>query len=326
MGKDYYKILGISKNATSDQIKKAYRTLALKYHPDKNKSAEAETKFKEIAEAYEVLSDAKKRDLFDQFGEEGLRGPPCGGCPAGGSYEFHGDPRATFAQFFGTSSPFQAFFNFGGPSDADIFFDSDDRNFGPSIRLGGRGRQSQTLVKDDPVERDLLLSLSEVANGCVKRMKISRKVLRPDGSSEREDKLLTINVKPGWKAGTRIIFEKEGDQARGRIPGDIVFTVRDRPHSTFVRDGTDVRYKATVTLKQALTGAVVDVPTLNGGSLPVSFVNEIVKPQTQRRIAGRGLPFPKDPSRKGDLVVVFEILFPDSLKPIVKEVLRDVLP
>lgn len=97
MGKDYYKILGIAKNASEDDIKKAYRKLALKYHPDKNKSSGAEEKFKEIAEAYEVLSDKKKRDIYDQVGEEGLKGGVPGGssggsgptgAPGGGSYTY----------------------------------------------------------------------------------------------------------------------------------------------------------------------------------------------------------------------------------------------
>jgi DnaJ-class molecular chaperone len=122
MGKDYYHILGLSKSATDDEIKKAYRKLALKYHPDKNKSPEAEEKFKLLAEAYEVLSDKKKRDIYDQFGEEGLKGGgggSGGGFGGGGSgphftYSFHGDPRQTFAQFFGTENPFEMFFNMGG--------------------------------------------------------------------------------------------------------------------------------------------------------------------------------------------------------------------
>ena len=110
--KDYYKILGISKIASDDEIKKAYRKLALKYHPDKNRSAGAEEKFKEIAEAYEVLSDAKKREVYDKFGEEGLKGGAgtAGGGGGGTTYTFHGDPKATFAQFFGSASPFQTFF------------------------------------------------------------------------------------------------------------------------------------------------------------------------------------------------------------------------
>ena len=121
MGKDYYSILGINRNATDDEIKKAYRKLALKFHPDKNKTPEAEEKFKLIAEAYEVLSDKKKRDIYDQFGEEGLKNGGAGttsgfssGSTPNFTYTFHGDPRATFAQFFGTDNPFDLFFNFGG--------------------------------------------------------------------------------------------------------------------------------------------------------------------------------------------------------------------
>merc|ERR1711971_1417814 len=124
MGKDYYKILGIAKGASEDDVRKAYRKMALKFHPDKNKSAGAEEKFKEIAEAYEVLSDKRKRDIYDKYGEEGLKGG--GGSGGGGfdthnnnnnnnnntfTYTFHGDPRATFAEFFGTDNPFENFFN-----------------------------------------------------------------------------------------------------------------------------------------------------------------------------------------------------------------------
>lgn len=119
MGKDYYSILGISRTATEDEIKKAYRKLALKYHPDKNKTPEAEEKFKLIAEAYEILSDKKKRDVYDQYGEEGLKNGAGSSAFNSNSnpnftYTFHGDPRATFSQFFGTDNPFDIFFNFGG--------------------------------------------------------------------------------------------------------------------------------------------------------------------------------------------------------------------
>lgn len=123
MGKDYYKILNVAKGASDDDLKKAYRKLALKYHPDKNKAKGAEEKFKEIAESYEVLSDKKKREIYDKYGEEGLQagggggGGPAGpnGFSAGGGFHpggpgaqtfyYHGDPMATFAQFFGSSNP-----------------------------------------------------------------------------------------------------------------------------------------------------------------------------------------------------------------------------
>uniref|UniRef100_A0AAV2KH47 J domain-containing protein n=1 Tax=Knipowitschia caucasica TaxID=637954 RepID=A0AAV2KH47_KNICA len=108
MGKDYYRVLGIAKGATEDEIKKAYRKQALRFHPDKNKAPGAEDKFKEIAEAYDVLSDAKKKEIYDRYGEEGLKGNarPGGGAQCGPSYNytFHGDPHAMFAEFFGDHS------------------------------------------------------------------------------------------------------------------------------------------------------------------------------------------------------------------------------
>ncbi|CAB0032003.1 unnamed protein product [Trichogramma brassicae] len=357
MGKDYYKILGIAKGASDDEIKKAYRKLALKYHPDKNRAAGAEEKFKEIAEAYEVLSDTKKRDVYDKFGEEGLKGGVGGGGGGGGSsgvggttYTFHGDPRATFAQFFGTSSPFQTFFEFNNGGGNRMFFGGDDDmetddpfglsggmrqgvggpggafrsqsfNFAPQGRSGGKER-----AQDPAIEHDLYVSLEDILKGCTKKMKISRRVMQPDGSSRKEDKVLTINVKPGWKAGTKITFQKEGDQGRGKVPADIVFIIRDKPHSQFRREGSDIRYTCKLSLKQALCGAVIQVPTLGGEKITLNLSKEIIKPATVKRIQGHGLPFPKEPSRKGDLLVSFDIKFPDSLTQSAKDILFDTLP
>jgi DnaJ-class molecular chaperone len=211
MGKDYYKILGIARGATDDEIKKAYRKLALKYHPDKNKAAGAEERFKEIAEAYEVLSDKKKRDIYDQLGEEGLKGPAGGGGPgANYTYTFHGDPRATFAQFFGTASPFDTFFA-SGPSQRFFGMDDDmDDDPFASLNFGGvRGGpfrshsfttgspnlgRPKTKAQDPPIEYDLYVALEDIAKGCVKKMKISRKVTAADGSQRREDKVRITSI------------------------------------------------------------------------------------------------------------------------------------
>lgn len=354
MGKDFYKILGISKSASDDEIKKAYRKLALKYHPDKNKTPEAEERFKEIAEAYEVLSDKKKRDLFDQFGEEGLKGgiPGGAGTDGGGgfSYQFHGDPRATFAQFFGSSDPFAMFFGGGGGGMFDDFhfadgndvyaqmdgrggmpgaFRSQSFNVGPGGHIHGHsgGQQSgKRKMQDPPIEHDLYVSLEEIHSGCNKKMKISRRAANPNGESWKEEKTLNITVKPGWKAGTKITFQKEGDQIPGKIPADIVFIIRDKPHPVFRREGSDVKYTASISLNDALCGTTLHVPTLTGEKVLLNMQNEVIKPTTVKRVNGRGLPYPKEPSRKGDLLVNFDIRFPDSIMPGTKEILKEILP
>ncbi|KAH8365662.1 hypothetical protein KR093_003168 [Drosophila rubida] len=351
MGKDFYKILGIDKKATDDDIKKAYRKLALKYHPDKNKSPQAEERFKEIAEAYEVLSDKKKRDIFDQYGEDGLKGGMPGaegsGQPGGYTYQFHGDPRATFAQFFGAQNlfgaadPFSGFFGSGGGDAQEQVF----MNIGGDEMFGGgsggfvghpmgafrsqsfnaqapsRKRQQQ----DPPIEHDLYVTLEEVDKGCTKKMKISRMSMAT-GTARKEEKVLSITVKPGWKAGTKITFPKEGDQAPQKVPADIIFIIRDKPHAQFKREGSDLRYSAQLSLKQALCGASVTVPTLQGDRISVSTQGEVIKPTTVKRITGRGLPFPKEPSRRGDIIVAFDIKFPDTLPPSLRNQLAELLP
>lgn len=352
MGKDYYKILGISNSATDDDIKKAYRKLALKYHPDKNKTAGAEEKFKEVAEAYEVLSDKKKRDIYDKYGEEGLKGGIPGGAGGTGGtdgfhYTFHGDPRATFAQFFGNASPFQAFFDMSsGTNRMGMFgFPDDEMDVDPfaSLGVGNRGgpggafrshsfnfhnspSRSKDKLQDPPIEHDLYVSLEDITKGCTKKMKISRRVLQADGSTRKEDKVLTINIKPGWKAGTKITFQREGDQGRNKIPADIVFIIRDKPHPHFKREGSDIRYTAKLTLKQALCGCTLTIPTMSGEKFPLYFTDEIIKPSMVKRIQGYGLPLPKEPSRRGDLIVNFEIRFPEHLSQSARDILYDTLP
>jgi DnaJ-class molecular chaperone len=214
MGKDYYKILGVARSASDDDLKKAYRKLALKFHPDKNKSPQAEERFKEIAEAYDVLSDKRKREIYDQVGEEGLKnGFPGGGQPGQGGhpgqggagpdggfhYTFHGDPRATFAQFFGTSNPFDNLF--GGSSSNTYVFGMENDDDPLTTLMGGGGpyrsqsfntspmRAPKPKTQDPAIEHDLSIPLEDIAQGCTKKMKISRKVFGMDGSQRREDKV-----------------------------------------------------------------------------------------------------------------------------------------
>lgn len=353
MGKDYYKILGVAKSATDDEIKKAYRKMALKFHPDKNKSPGAEEKFKEVAEAYDVLSDPEKRRTFDQFGEEGLKGgAAAGGAPGGPSggsgytsYTFEGDPREMFRMFFGdggdddpfggmmggmfsgmngggTSKVFFSRSGMGGPEQMDV----DDDPFGgfTRSRVGGSFRQPRQKRQDPTITRDLPVSLEDVLRGTTKKMKITRKVVSDDVRSE--EKILSIDVRPGWKAGTRITFSREGDQVPGSIPADVVFIVRDKPHRQFERSGSDVKYRAKIGLREALLGSTVCVPTLSGRTIPLEMGDSVVHPGMVRRIRGEGLPYPKQPAKRGDLIVEFEVQFPSRLSQNVRNKLADLLP
>uniref|UniRef100_A0A3B4BB92 J domain-containing protein n=1 Tax=Periophthalmus magnuspinnatus TaxID=409849 RepID=A0A3B4BB92_9GOBI len=344
MGKDYYKTLGIPKGANEEEIKKAYRRMALRFHPDKNTDANAEEKFKEIAEAYEVLSDPKKRVVYDQLGEEGLKtgGSSSSGAPGNSSYHytFHGDPHATFASFFGGSNPFDMFFsssrnhnrsngfsfhndhNNDGDQDMDIEDEDPFSHFGRQFGFTGgmkngfpgegrrrRGVHSERLGasqkhQDPPVVHEL----------------------NPDGRSMRtEDKILNIVIKKGWKEGTKITFPKEGDETPENIPADIAFVLKDKGHAHFKRDGSNIIYSCKISLKEALCGCTVSIPTLENRviSLPC---HDIIKPGTVKRLRGEGLPFPKNPLQRGDLIVEFSVHFPDRIPHQSKEIIRQHLP
>ena len=344
LGKDYYEVLGVTKTASDDEIKKAYRKMALRFHPDKNQSPGAEDKFKEIGEAYDVLSDAGKRQTYDQYGEQGLKGDMGGqghqgpgGSPKfrqGGnpdfSYTYHGDPNTTFSQFFGGSNPFASFFSGDGPGSKDGMGQEDmdvdmkdllggiggggnHTGFKFSPDMSGHKQKKRARDQDPTIEREVFVSLEEVARGCEKKMKISRRVIREDGTQTVEDKVLKIPVKAGWKSGTKITFPKEGDKVPGKIPADIAFIIRDKPHPMFTREGEDLHYTYKVALREALCGTLVEVPTLSGSKVGLDCRGEVLNPSSTRRLQGYGLPHPRNQTKKGDIIVKFEVIFPDSL-------------
>lgn len=336
MGKDFYKVLGIPKSSSDEEIKKAYRKLALNYHPDKNKAPEAAEKFKQVAEAYEVLKDPEKKKIYDAYGEEGLQAG-ASSSHGGRGFSYNTDPRATFEEFFGGPNPFSSFF--GGGFDNDDMMDHDGGMPGMSFHRtfnipqhNGYSRNTDMLKRqkrdkqDPPINKELKVTLEEVNSGCVKKMKITRKRLNHDGSTSHQDKILTIEVKKGWKEGTKITFQKEGDQTASNIPADIVFVIKDAPHKLFKRDGSNLIYTHKITLKEALLGFKTNIPTLDPDRTIPLPVSDIVNPETTRRIQGEGLPITKQVHRRGDLVVNFEIEFPNYLSARNKQSLQEALP
>merc|ERR1719369_204690 len=189
----------------------------------------------------------------------------------------------------------------------------------------GQKPRKHPRVQDETIEKDVFVSIEEIATGVEKKMKISRKVFREDGTRSVEDKVLKIVVKPGWKAGTKVTFAKEGDQMQGKIPADIAFIIRDKPHPIFSRDGMNIKYTYRIPLREALCGTVVQVPTLEGKKIGINCTGEVIKPTTSKRLQGYGLPNPKDPAKKGDLILNFEVLLPEQLSQSSKDIIYDVL-
>ena len=156
---------------------------------------------------------------------------------------------------------------------------------------------------------------------------MSRRVLNADGvSTSEEQKILEIDVKKGWKEGTKITFPKEGHQSPKKVPADIVFIIKDKPHPVFKRDkDNNLLYTAKISLREALTGTRLEIKTISGKV--VGFpINEIVNPKTTKTISGHGLPLPKHPGHLGNLIISFDIQFPSYLSNDSKEALAQVLP
>lgn len=351
MGKDYYKILGVGKDSSQEDIKKAYRKMALKWHPDRcspDKKEEAQKKFQEIGEAFEVLSDPEKKRIFDQVGEEGLRGgfapgDADGASPGGGGAQFHfggmpGGAKAfhftssnaddIFRSFFGTGDPFQAegMDPFGGGGNVPFSFMMGGGMPGMGGGMGGGmpgmggmgGRaggmnagmgtsSKQQMKKADAIHHPLKVSLEEIYTGTTKRVRITKKIVDASGQMVSAAVEKEIQVKPGWKDGTKITFEREGDEYPNTIPADIVFTLHTKPHDRFEREGDNLVYNCPVTLQEALCGVRTTVQSLDGRVIPIEAKH--VTPETVKLIPGEGMPNSKQKT-KGDLKVRFKIIFP----------------
>ena len=347
MGRDFYKILGLQRNATDKEIKRAYHQLALKWHPDKNpdNKEQAEAMFKDVSEAYAVLSDEKKRKVFDQFGEEGVKGempsggggggfpfPGGAGGPGGATFQSFsmGDASKIFEQFFGSSDPFAggatgATSGGGGPGIHRMFsmFGGGMPGMGgmggmddDGMPMGGMGGGMRGKPPD--VTYAFACTLEEIATGTKKKFKVGRKL--PDGSSD--SKLFELDVLPGYKAGTKIRFENDAGVVTG-YPGksaDMVFVMEEKPHPRFVRRESDLVYKARISLGEALLGTIVNVQTLDGRALQVP-VTGVSSEGRVVRVAGEGLPDRKT-KQNGNLLVEIHIQMPTSLTDAQKSLVK----
>ncbi|MEK2647266.1 DnaJ C-terminal domain-containing protein [Bdellovibrio sp. BCCA] len=306
--KDFYSILGVSRTATAEEIKKAYRKLAMQFHPDKNPGdKKAEEKFKEISEAYDTLSDTKKREMYDQFGHAGAQqGFGGAGGPFGGAGGFGGFGRTHGAGSNG-GDPFQDIFG-------DVFGEIFGNARGPGGAAGARARRQQ--AKGTDLRYTLNISFEESALGTEKIISF----VRQKGGKEESAKL-SVNVPAGVKEGQRLKLSGEGDSAAGGgAAGDLYVIINIQEHPLFKRHENDVTLDLPITYTDAILGTNIEVPTLTGKAM-IRIPPGTHSGQTFR-LKGKG--FPKlGGFGSGDMLVRVLVDTPHNLSARQKELVEE---
>lgn len=354
--RDYYDVLGVSRNASKDEIKKAYRKLAMQYHPDRNPGDKsAEDKFKEAAEAYEILSHDDKKNNYDRFGHEGVRGSGFGA----EGFSSVNDIFSHFSDIFGGSSIF------------DEFFGGNQR---------GRTRRRGSGTQGSDLRVNLKLTLEEIATGITKKIKIKKQVRCNDcngtgaqagtslktcpvcnGTGEiksvsrsvfgqfvnittcnncggegqvvdspcktcsgdgrvNEETTLKIDVPSGVEDGNYMTMRGEGNAGkRGGQPGDIIVVFQELPHEHFIREKDDIVYNLFVSFPQAALGAEIEVPTLTGKSM--LKIEQGTQPGKLLKMRGKGIRH-LNYSGSGDQIVRINVAIPQKLNSKEKELLK----
>jgi DnaJ-class molecular chaperone len=296
--KNLYGVLGVERGSDEEAIRKAYRRLARRYHPDVNPGdAEAEERFKTISEAYAVLSDPERRRNYDEFGEVSLEG--------GFDAEKARQAREAFGRRFGAGDPFGGFSAREGES---FHFDNLDDLFSDLFSRRGWGEVPRERRGAD-LEAGLDLDFVDAARGGEQRLAFARPTA--DGGSRQET--VTVRIPPGVADGGRIRLRgKGGEGAGGGAAGDLYARIRVRPHPFFRREGRDLLLELPVTVGEATLGAKVQVPTLEGRVMLT--VPPGTNSGTKLRLRGKGVPSPSG-GAPGDLYVVVQIRVPRDLSP-----------
>lgn len=301
--KDYYKTLGVDRNASQDDIKKAFRKLARQYHPDMNKGDKgAEEKFKEVNEANEVLSDPDKRQKYDQFGSHWQQYGRAGGRPEDFNWNPWQQAGGGYSQQVSQEELEQMFGNLGGMGGAGGFSDFFETLFGGAGRRGGPnfGRQPMRRQRGQDAEHSVDITLEEAYQG-------TQRVLQWEDGRKIEAK-----IPPGVKTGSKVRLRGQGGRgARGGQAGDLFLKVKILPHPLFERDGDNLRTSIPVGLYDALLGGEIEVTGID------RRVKLKIPPETDNgrtfRLRGLGMPNMRNPQNVGDLLVKVEVKLPKKL-------------
>lgn len=337
--KNYYEILEIEKNASEEEIKKAYKKMAIKWHPDKNlnNKEEAEKKFKEISEAYEILSDSEKKDIYDRYGYEGLKHRDNGGG------EGH-SPDDIFNMFFGGNSPFGGGFpnehmyhqeQKTKPKVVDIPISLKELYNGTKKKItlklqklcstcdgiGGTNTKSCNSCNG----RGIKIINKMVGPGMIQRMQTvcdicngSKKIAETKCTTcngikiKFEEKPFIVVVERGTLNGERFIFENEGDQLPNETKGDVIFVIKENNNTKFKRIGNDLIYYHNILLGDSITGCNICIDTINDEQI-IYKESGMTKENSYTTIKNKGMPVKGKKDLFGNLYVVYNIVYPENI-------------
>lgn len=352
-----YKILGVESDAPENDIKRAYKKLAVQFHPDKNPDPSASEKFKEISRAYEVLSDESTRKVYDKYGEKGLEE----GGGGGGS-----SAQDIFSSFFGGGGGGGGFGGmFGGgqergprkgkdvghamPVTLEDLYNGKTRKLAlnKQVLCGGcKGSGSKVKGKSitcqDCRGQGIKIVIRQLGPGMVQQMQTTCPNCKGEGTAidpkdrcgtchgnrvSQEKKILEVHIEKGMKHGEKITFANEGDQHPDIAPGDVVIVLQEKKHDIFTRKGMDLVIPKTVSLGQALCGFSFPITHLDGRTLLAKTQPGTILKQNQlMAIPGEGMPKHRNPYDKGSLIIQFSIEMPESLSPEAVQQMAKLLP
>lgn len=301
MSKNLYKILEIDKNSDQENIKKSYRKLAMKWHPDKNINNKkyAEQKFKEINKAYDILSNKEKKRQYDLYGTEDI--PSVNNFNSNHNYSPFKHPDSVFNQFFGEDRDFN-FFN---------KFEKEQQSYSPQV--------------SNTINIDVLVTLEELYLGTIKKMKITRKIHNNSFSFTKKQEIIKIKIKRGYKEGTKITFKGKGNQLYNMLPGSICFIIKEKKHNLYTRNQDNLIVEKEITLKEALVDYLIELPFLDKTTIREKINdNLVIHPNYNHIIKGKGMPNSKK-EKYGDLHIIFKIKFPKKLSLYQKKLIKSIL-